>query len=206
MMSRLPAVLPWRKCGFDSRWALSVPTHFIQDVGKLGNPPVSGTGERGFKSHRPDLRLRCGQTVRQLPVKETIAGSTPAAAASTCTNYRHGTQLRNSLRVGLRTPSSRFSVARGSASGRLPVFEPGDGGSTPSPRTWRSKTCLDSYVCSGIVAAGTRYLSLKQEAVGSIPTPGTDSIVANGSDPAATNLRSVPGSLSRKQVSASRGL
>ena len=26
-----------------------------QDVGKPGNPPVSGTGKRGFKSHRPDL-------------------------------------------------------------------------------------------------------------------------------------------------------
>ena len=26
-----------------------------QDVGKPGNPPVSGTGKRGFKSHRPDF-------------------------------------------------------------------------------------------------------------------------------------------------------
>ena len=26
-----------------------------QDVGKPGNPPVLGTGKRGFKSHRPDL-------------------------------------------------------------------------------------------------------------------------------------------------------
>ena len=25
-----------------------------QDVGKSGNPPVLGTGKRGFKSHRPD--------------------------------------------------------------------------------------------------------------------------------------------------------
>ena len=47
------------------------------------NPPVSGTGYRGFESHRPDCgkSLRCGPTVRQLPVKETIAGSTPATAA-----------------------------------------------------------------------------------------------------------------------------
>jgi hypothetical protein len=51
-----------------------------QDVGKLGNPPVLGTGKRGFKSHRPDF-LRRGPTVRRLPVKETIAGSIPAAAA-----------------------------------------------------------------------------------------------------------------------------
>src|ERR1700756_4925439 len=51
-----------------------------QDVGKPGNPPVSGTGKRGFKSHRPDF-LRCGPMVRRLPVKETIAGSIPAAAA-----------------------------------------------------------------------------------------------------------------------------
>ena len=26
-----------------------------QDVGKPGNPPVSGTGKRGFKSQRPDF-------------------------------------------------------------------------------------------------------------------------------------------------------
>ena len=51
-----------------------------QDVGKSGNPPVSGTGKRGFKSHRPDY-LRRGPMVRRLPVKETIAGSIPAAAA-----------------------------------------------------------------------------------------------------------------------------
>ena len=53
-----------------------------QDVGKPGNPPVSGTGKRGFKSHRPDF-LRRGPMVRRLPVKETIAGSIPAAASST---------------------------------------------------------------------------------------------------------------------------
>ena len=58
-----------------------------QDVGKPGNPPVSGTGKpqvtRGLKSHRPDF-LRCGRMVRRrnprFPVKETIAGSIPAAA------------------------------------------------------------------------------------------------------------------------------
>ena len=58
----------------------SDPTDQYQDVGKPGNPPVSGTGKRGFKSHRPDF-LRCGRMVRRLPVKETIAGSIPAAAA-----------------------------------------------------------------------------------------------------------------------------
>ena len=51
-----------------------------QDVGKPGNPPVSGTGKRGFESHRPDF-LRRGRMVRRLPVKETSAGSIPAAAA-----------------------------------------------------------------------------------------------------------------------------
>ena len=49
-----------------------------QDVGKPGNPPVLGTGKRGFKSHRPDF-LRCSPMVRRLPVKKTIAGSIPAA-------------------------------------------------------------------------------------------------------------------------------
>jgi hypothetical protein len=32
----------------------------VQDVGKPGNPPVSGTGKRGFKSHRPDFGGRSG--------------------------------------------------------------------------------------------------------------------------------------------------
>ena len=39
-------------------------------------------------------------------------------------------------------PPQLFSI-RGSASGRLPGFEPGDEGSTPSPRTCRDGRCLD---------------------------------------------------------------
>ena len=61
------------------RFPLGALIGLIQDVGEPGNPPVSGTRQRGFKSHRPDC-LRCGQMVRRLPVKETIAGSTPATA------------------------------------------------------------------------------------------------------------------------------
>lgn len=56
---------------------------FKQDVGKPGNPPVLGTGNRGFNSHHPDWFLRCGRVVRRLPVKEKIAGSIPAAAVVT---------------------------------------------------------------------------------------------------------------------------
>ena len=54
----------------------------VREVGKLANPPVSGTGDRGFEAH-PLESLRCGPMVRRLPVKETIAGSIPAAAART---------------------------------------------------------------------------------------------------------------------------
>lgn len=49
MMQRQPTALPWRKCGFDSRWALS-----NQDVGKPGIPRASGARDRWFESSHPD--------------------------------------------------------------------------------------------------------------------------------------------------------
>ena len=48
-----------------------------------------------------------------MPVKHTLAGSIPAATAC-----------------------SETVNDRGSVNGRLPGFEPGDGGSIPSPRTF----------------------------------------------------------------------
>ena len=45
--------------GFKSRWAPGCP---IRGVGKPGNPPASGAGERRFESDRPDwLRFDSGE-------------------------------------------------------------------------------------------------------------------------------------------------
>ena len=81
----------------------------FQDVGKLGNPRGPEPRDRRFKSDRPDSAfpqtLRCGQTVRQPPVKRMSAGSIPATGAF---EYGRASQLvmaaasRPTLRVGAR--------------------------------------------------------------------------------------------------------
>ena len=64
----------------------------FQDVGKSGIPPGTDAQrwspeprDRRFKSDRPDSAFpqtfRCGQTVRQPPVKRMSAGSIPATGA-----------------------------------------------------------------------------------------------------------------------------
>ena len=60
---RAPACLAGGR-GFNShsfaqKMLLQLARPLTQDVGKTGNPPARGAGERGFKSHRPDLRY-CG--------------------------------------------------------------------------------------------------------------------------------------------------
>ena len=169
--------MPWRKCGFDSRWALVYGV--IQDVGKPGNPPVSGTGKRGFKSHRPDLliavscvgtggRLLTALTqVRFLPPQfqiqrkgkptvdgsrlengramNRLEGSTPSPSAFVVVPLAER-QRRQPSKLGRRVQLPQGTLResdRGSASGRLPGFEPGDEGSNPSPRTWSDKRCHD---------------------------------------------------------------
>src|SRR5712692_8714008 len=81
----------------------------IQDVGKPGNPPVSGTGKRGFKSHRPDSFCALGRAAKALVFQTSEVGSIPTGHSW------------------------------GSANGRLPGFEPGDEDSTASPRTLSSE-------------------------------------------------------------------
>ena len=57
----------------------------FQDVGKSGIPRGPEPRDRRFKSDRPDSAFpqtfRCGQTVRQPPVKRMSAGSIPATGA-----------------------------------------------------------------------------------------------------------------------------
>ena len=110
------------------------------------------------------LELRCGRMVRRLPVKETIAGSIPAAAALRKDKpMGDGSRPENGRAMSLEgsTPSpSAFCAlgraakapvfqtgqagsipaghSRGSANGRPAVFEAAREGSTPSPRTLRS--------------------------------------------------------------------
>ncbi len=79
------------------------------------NPPASGAGDRRFKSGRPDLlQYRCGQTVRQRPVKASIGGSTPPAGACICSRSRCPRGAARSARhpvkleKGVRLPSGLF--------------------------------------------------------------------------------------------------
>ena len=68
----------------------------FQDVGKSGIPRGPEPRDRRFKSDRPDLIqfdkqiFRCGQTVRQPPVKRRSAGSIPATGAD---EYGRASQL-----------------------------------------------------------------------------------------------------------------
>ncbi len=58
--SRQPAALPWRKCGFDSRWALfsAGRRKAWYSAGHRREALVAGARDRGFKSRRPDFN--CG--------------------------------------------------------------------------------------------------------------------------------------------------
>lgn len=104
----------------------------VQDVGKPGNPPVSGTGNRGFNSHRPDC-LRCGPMVRHLPVKETIAGSTPATAASgRASRLATASVSKTDERKPWGFDSLSFRLVCPWPSSKVPVFQTGEVGSIPT--------------------------------------------------------------------------
>lgn len=69
--------------------------------------------------------------MRQPPVKRMIGGSIPPAGADIeCGNWSVECGIVRAL-----LPGFSLSIIRGSANGRLPDFESGDGGSNPSPRT-----------------------------------------------------------------------
>ena len=66
--------MPWRTCGFDSRWAL-LQADLFQDVGKPGIPRASGARDRRFKSGRPDFDCggaRAGTGGRLLSVTSQV--------------------------------------------------------------------------------------------------------------------------------------
>jgi hypothetical protein len=79
-------------CGFDSRWVLFE----IRAWESLGFRLPRAQESAGSNPAALTDSLRCGLTVRQLPVKETIAGSTPAAAAWRDKPIGHGSCLENS--------------------------------------------------------------------------------------------------------------
>ena len=93
--------MPWRKCGFDSRWALS-RTNSLQDVGKPGIPRASGARDRRFKSGRPDCDcggacvgtgrrlLSVTSQVRFLPPQLYGRASQPAMAPRSKRDELHG--------------------------------------------------------------------------------------------------------------------
>lgn len=189
--------MPRRKCGFDSRWALSGGGGAGRETARCAGRRRSGAGSAWGNEHRGvweslgfrQLRelehvssnltaptvLRWGLCwYRQTPVKRPFAGSIPATAARSTRRRKdkpmgdgsrlesgraiHALGVRLSLlppgwHAGTRSPASclrrqaparrlphlasvtSVGVARGSANGRLPGFEPGDGRSNRPPRT-----------------------------------------------------------------------
>ena len=133
-------------------------------VGKPGIPPVSGTGERRFKSDHADSpvlgRLSCGgarvgTSGRLLNVITQVRFLPPQLLACPRQTVPLAERLKAPvLQTGQAgsIPAGHFAVHcrddRGSANGRLPGFEPGGGGSNPSPRA-------SHRVCSGAVAVGS---------------------------------------------------
>ena len=127
-------------------------------VGKPGIPPVSGTGERRFKSDHADSpvlgRLSCGGarvgTSGRLLIVITQVRFLPPQLAVPLAERLKAPVLQTGQAGSI--PAGHFVVRRrsdrGSANGRLPGFEPGGGGSNPSPRA-------SHHVCSGAVAVGS---------------------------------------------------
>ena len=89
-------------CGFDSRWVLfEIRVWESLAFRRRRKPEIAGSNPATLTDS-----LRCGLTVRQLPVKETIAGSTPAAAAWRDKPIGDGNCLENSRAkaLGVRLP------------------------------------------------------------------------------------------------------
>jgi hypothetical protein len=135
--------------------------------------------------------------VRRLPVKETIAGSIPAAAAlrkgkPTGDGSRPENGRAMSLEGSTPSPSAFCALgraakalvfqtskvgsiptghSRGSANGRPAVFEAAHEGSTPSPRTWRYGAASRQQRFRGRLTGRTS--GSEPADVGSTPAPGT---------------------------------
>jgi hypothetical protein len=77
----------YRSATAEVRVRLPLGTWFVRGVGKPGNPPGSGPGERRFESGRPDSFTPDRGSMSWfmcLPVKEEPAGSIPAPGAAHC--------------------------------------------------------------------------------------------------------------------------
>ncbi len=150
-----------------------------QDVGKSGIPRASGARDRWFKSSRPDSSFRCGQMVRQLPVKETSEGSSPSTGAFDKTEGQAG-PIRASMPDRCprwQPPRKRSSVT--ALRVRLPLLPlmttlcPWPSGKGSRLPTWRggfdSRRALFQFVWVGSSAA--ERVPVKHQRAGS--SPGT---------------------------------
>ena len=199
--SRQPAALPWRKCGFDSRWALfsAGRRKAWYSAGHRREALVAGARDRGFKSRRPDFDcggacvgtggrlLSVTSQVRFLPPQPwkrkgkptgdgsrpesgramSLGGSTPSPSALLCPWPSGRGASLPSWRGGFDSHRALWNDDRGSASGRLPGFEPGDGGSTPPPRAC-GRRAVSRWANDAESSNGRMRLSERLH-VGSIP-------------------------------------
>ena len=127
------SALPWRMCGFDSRWALSR----FRTWESLVIPPVSGTGNRWVESSRPDshcggARAGTGRRLLSAPTQVRFLSPQLSGLKPTARSREHG--------VGILTPGSKLRAPRsiaGSSNGRTRRFERRDVGPTPTPAAVR---------------------------------------------------------------------
>ena len=147
-------------CGFDSRWAL-----LHRRVGKPGNSACSGSRRSlvQIQLRRLDCggaRVGTGRRLLSAPTQVRFlspqlygrASQLAMAAVSKTVERKPWGFDSLSFRLVCPWPSGKgaslpswkggFNSRRafwGSANGRLPAFEPGDGGSTPPPRILRER-------------------------------------------------------------------
>ncbi len=133
--------MPWRTCGFDSRWALSIGNQ--RCVGKSAQSAWFGP-RRSPVRIRPH-RLTCLSLYRgcmswfvRLSVKEEFAGSIPAPGALDLGKGKptgDGTRLENGRAMSLEGSTPSPSAGNATCSwpiGEAPVLQTGQAGSTPA--------------------------------------------------------------------------
>ena len=112
-----------------------------QDVGKSGIPRVSGTRDRGSKSHRPDFDCggtRAGTGRRLLIALTQVRFLPPQLVIRKVKPIGDGNRLESgrAMSLGGSTPSPSALCAFGRAA-EVPAFQAGEVGSTPTRRSAR---------------------------------------------------------------------
>ena len=155
--------MPRRKCGFNSRQALFFQTRAcaaVSGAGVICAACGKAWESAGFGYRRPSVQIRprrlgyCGGarvgTGGRLLNVITQVRFLPPQLVVPLAEWLKAPVLQTGQAGSI--PAGHFVVRRrqdrGSANGRLPGFEPGGGGSNPSPRA-------SHPICSGAVAVGS---------------------------------------------------